>query len=150
MARPAMIQDIAISNKWVSCLKPQIMSCSFDMKKILIADDDQDLTETVSLFLQSHQYETLIAHEGIDVFEAARDQKPDLILLDWNMPFGKGSAVLEMLGEKDVLKAIPVIVLSGSDEPEMKQTALKLGARAVIRKPYDNIVLLDAIQKHLQ
>ncbi|EKD42647.1 MAG: periplasmic sensor hybrid histidine kinase [uncultured bacterium] len=118
--------------------------------KILIADDDKDLTLVMGDLLRSIGYETREAHEGIDVLELACEYKPNMILLDWNMPYGKGSAVMEMLMEKDLIKEIPIIVISGSDEPGMKETALKMGAKLVIRKPYETKDLLNAIQKILQ
>jgi len=113
--------------------------------KILVAEDDSELCDVLSLLLEAKGYVVHSAHEGIDVLEQATKLKPDLILLDWNMPFGKGSAVLEMLAEKKLIPALPVIVLSGSTEPGMKELALSLGAQKVLRKPYENDELLAEI-----
>ncbi len=117
---------------------------------ILIAEDDSELSDVLSQLLESSGYAVIKAQEGVEVFEMATQNKPDLILLDWNMPFGKGSAVLEMLSEKKVIPLVPVIVLSGADEPGLKELALSLGAVSVIRKPYDNKRLIEEISRVLK
>ncbi len=114
-------------------------------KKILIADDDEDLVSILKDFLESKGYETFEAYEGIAVFEVAKNNKPDLILLDWKMPAGKGSAALEMLAEKEETRNIPVIVLSGASEPGMFETVRKMGVKSFIKKPYESEKLLEEI-----
>lgn len=115
------------------------------MSKILIADDDVDFVETLTDRLVAQGYQVIKAHEGVSAVELAQMEGPDLILLDWRMPFGKGSAVLEMLQEKEMTRKIPVIILSGIDEPGMKKTADHLGVKAFLRKPYDPKELQNTI-----
>lgn len=117
------------------------------MITILLADDDRDYVEITSVRLQANGFGVLKAYEGVQVIEVAQHSHPDLILLDWNMPFGKGSAVLEMLAEREDTKSIPVIVVTGFDEPGMKRRAEAMGAKFLLKKPYDPQELLDAIRR---
>lgn len=119
------------------------------MPKILIADDDDDLTTILGDMLQASGYECVLSHKGLDTYELAQTEKPDLIILDWQMPMGKGSAVLEMLGEKESTRHIPVIILSGADEPGMLDTVKVLGAKDFVKKPYEGKELLSKIKKIL-
>lgn len=119
------------------------------MKKILIADDDHDFVRLLSEELERAGYETLTAYEGIRVIELAHHKKPDLILLDWQMPAGKGPSVLENLSAGDDTRHIPVIVVTGVSEQKMEETAKSFGVRALIRKPYDSQRLLQEIERVL-
>ena len=118
--------------------------------KILVADDDADLVSALCELLRSQGYETLSAQEGVRAVELAHKAHPDLILLDWIMPAGKGSAVLEMLAEKKETREIPVIVLTGADEPFEEETAQKWGVKGFLRKPYEAAALLKAISSVLK
>ncbi len=117
---------------------------------ILIADDDRDLVSVLEDLLQAKGFACIVAYEGISAVEKAINEKPDLILLDWKMPAGKGSAVLEMLSEKDQTRSIPVIILSGAEEPGMFEISLKQGVKAFLKKPYDSAKLLKQIELALQ
>jgi len=113
---------------------------------ILIADDDLELTEVLHDLLDAVGYSVLVAHEGVTVVEKAKQFRPQLILLDWKMPLGKGPAVIEMLQEKEETKSIPVIVLTGVDEPGMKETLQVMGVRGYIKKPYEPSELIRKIK----
>lgn len=119
-------------------------------QKILVVDDDKDLVSILCDLLKSHGYQTLQAFEGIRAVEMAHKAQPDLILLDWIMPAGKGSAVLEMLAEKKETKSIPVIVHTGADEPFEEETARGWGVKGFFRKPCDLAQLLKVIESVLK
>lgn len=118
-------------------------------KRILIADDEVDLVSLLRMRLESHGYTVFTAHDGLEAVEKAQTERLDLIILDWKMPLGKGSAVLEMLHERETTKGIPVIVLTGASEPGLRKTAKGMGAKAFIRKPYEIDSLLGTIQSIL-
>lgn len=121
------------------------------MSKILVVDDDLDLTKVVKLFLESHSYEVIVAHEGLRAIECAHRQQPDLILLDLKIPVGKGGDVLKALQAKPETDQIPVLILTGLDMDELEKTRLlKQGAKQILMKPYQEIELLSAIQAHLK
>lgn len=119
-------------------------------KILLIADDDVDFTEILSERLEHSGYETVSVHEGIRVIEAANKHSPDLIILDWKMPAGMGSTVLIELKKKGNTRHIPVIVLTGLDDENVEKEALRLGAKAFMKKPYDTHMLLQKIHEVLE
>ncbi len=82
-------------------------------KKILIVDDDPDVVLFLSTVLQDNGYATVEASDGRDGLQKARDELPQLILLDLMMPHKSGIALLSELKEDDRLKAIPVIMVTG-------------------------------------
>lgn len=119
-------------------------------KRILIADDDREFVEMLSIQLEAAGYETVFAYEGIRAIELAHKERPDLIILDWKMPAGEGGSVLSFLAKEDDTKHIPVIILTGVDEPEVEEKALKLKAKAFIHKPYEPRALLQKIREVFQ
>ena len=81
--------------------------------KILIVDDDPDVVLFLSTVLKDHGYITVDASNGREGLERAKSDHPDLILLDLMMPKKSGIALLSDLKKDDMLKAIPVIMVTG-------------------------------------
>lgn len=111
------------------------------LKKILIVDDDGELSSMISLILEDHHFKKLqtasTAQEALDTFYAA---EPDLILLDIMLPDGDGFSLIE---EFKKCYDIPIIFLTAKDTPHDKIQGLKLGADDYIVKPFlpDELVL---------
>jgi two-component system, cell cycle response regulator len=123
--------------------------------KILIIDDDPDALEVARSRLAKECVETVCAEGGIAGLEAARREKPDLILLDLEMPDISGFEACRALKSDVELCMIPVLFLSGSSTPEDKVRGLDLGAVDYITKPFDAFELRARVRaalrtKHLQ
>ena len=118
-----------------------------DKKKILIVDDNEDVAKGLKIFLRAHNYATVTAGDAVSAVSQAKNEKPDLIILDLGLPAGDGYLVMERLNNIDELAAIPVIVFSARDQQVHKERALNAGAKAFFQKPTDNAVLLTAIEK---
>jgi len=116
-----------------------------EKKKILIVDDDQDLVQVIRMNLDFRGYETFEANEGVRATEMAHKIKPDVILLDINIPVGSGEAVLKNLQKHFETDKIPVIIISGIDDEKRIQKILDDGAKIFLQKPFENQELLDAI-----
>ena len=80
-----------------------------DRVRILIVDDEPDLVDTIQCRLEHGKYDAITAANGKDGLEKAANEKPDLILLDTNMPVMNGHEMLERLRKSPELKNIPVI-----------------------------------------
>ncbi len=119
-------------------------------QKILIVDDNEDLSKGLRIILRAHDYVTAVAADGVSAISQAKNEKPDLILLDLGLPAGDGFKVMERLSNIDSLASIPVIVLSAKDAATNKERALKAGARAFLQKPPDNAELLGSIKRLLE
>jgi CheY-like chemotaxis protein len=119
------------------------------LPKILIVEDDQDTQRLIKVRLESNGYETAFASDAITAVAIAREERPDLILLDFGLPGGDGVVVLERLKTFPALAHIPVIVVSAREPSTTGEKALVAGARAYVQKPIDNEELLGEIRKAL-
>jgi CheY-like chemotaxis protein len=117
--------------------------------KILIVDDDQDTRQLLKIRLESQGHETVFAADAVTAIGAAREERPDLILLDFGLPGGDGVVVMERLKTFPALAHIPVVVVSAREPSSTGQRALVAGALAYIQKPIDNEELLAAIRQAL-
>ena len=117
--------------------------------KILIVDDDPDLSRGLKLRLRANHYETCHASDGYSAIAVAQKEQPNLIILDLGLPAGDGYVVLERLQNSDILSNIPVIVLTCRDAQTNEQRCLQAGAIAFFQKPADNAELLQVIRANL-
>ena len=116
-----------------------------DKEKILIVDDDENIAELISLYLNKECYETQIAADGTSALEAFVEFAPNLILLDVMLPGMDGFSLLPIVNEYD----IPVIFLTAKDDLASKIQGLKGGAEDYIVKPFEVLELLVRIEKVL-
>ena len=82
-------------------------------KKILVVDDEKDIVEIISMYLEREDYEPLAAYDGHEALQKIISQKPDLIVLDIMMPKLDGHSLNIKLKENPETKDIPVIVITG-------------------------------------
>ena len=118
--------------------------------KILIVDDDPDLTRALILRFRGSHYDTACARDGFSVLALAQKERPDVIILDIGLPSGDGFLVLDRLRRNTLLSSIPVIVLTARDPLSTRDQVLKAGASAFLQKPADNADLMFAVQTLLR
>jgi two-component system KDP operon response regulator KdpE len=128
-------------------------------KKILIVDDNAVIVRTTSLKLRSCGYAVITALDGAAAIQAAREQKPDLILLDLDFPpdvahggnvVWDGLRIMEWLRRLDTDRSIPVIVITGGDPARYKAACMAAGALAFVGKPIDHDSLAATIKLVLE
>jgi two-component system cell cycle response regulator len=125
------------------------------MMKVLIIDDSPDALAVAKIRLAKEQLDIVCAEGGVPGLEAARREKPDLILLDVDMPDMSGFDVCRELKADADLCMTPVLFLSGATTPEDKVHGLDLGAVDYVAKPFDAFELRARVRaalrtKHLQ
>jgi DNA-binding response OmpR family regulator len=103
---------------------------------ILIADDDEDILELVRLRLTRSGYDTVIARNGAEALEAARERSPDLALLDVSMPAMNGYEVTAAMKRDPITKDIPVILLTARAQTADVANGFRAGAEDYITKPF--------------
>jgi CheY-like chemotaxis protein len=116
---------------------------------ILLVDDDAAICQSLGIRLRSCGFEVRTAQDGIDATRQALASAPELLILDINMPAGDGFAVLERVRESPATAGTPVIVLTASQKPGLRERALSSGANAYFRKPYESWDLLRTIDRLL-
>ncbi len=120
-------------------------------QKILVVDDNPDIVEIYKMRLQKAGYDVICSSSGPDAITRAKDETPDLIILDIVMPamdgFQTGSLLKAGLDTKD----IPIIVATArSSYPSILQAATEIGAVGYIVKPFDPASLLKEVEKALK
>lgn len=117
------------------------------MKTILVVDDTPDNLTVLVEILKPH-YSVKAAPKGIIALKIAQT-RPDLILLDINMPEMDGFEVFRKLAESEVTCDIPVIFISSNNEPEEIEQGLGVGAKAYLFKPIESDKVLLAVKQVL-
>jgi two-component system chemotaxis response regulator CheY len=113
---------------------------------ILVVDDDQTILTLMRNVLKEFGFEALVAGTGTAAIEAARQRRPDLVLLDKNMPGMTGSEIIKALRRERDLAHVPVVILSG--EPLAPAEIAGMGAAGAIMKPFDVLTLVDQIRAY--
>ncbi len=119
------------------------------MKKILIVEDDKKIVAALTVRLKAEGYEAVAAFDAVMAGSVAAKERPDLVLLDISMPGGDGLLVAERLRKLPVPVNVPMIFLTASKKPGLRDQAMALGAAAFFEKPYEADQLLGAIKKAL-
>lgn len=120
------------------------------MKKILFIEDEQTLQKTLGDILTQEGYKIVSALDGETGLRLAKEEKPDLILLDLMLPKISGMEVMKALKTGKETKDIPVIVLTNLEEAENIEKMLSLGATTYLVKTYYSLKnVLDRIKKTL-
>ncbi len=104
--------------------------------KILVVDDETDILNLLDYNLKKAGFDVLLARDGPEAIECARDRRPDLIVLDIMLPDMEGTEVLKRLKSNDSTRGIPVIMLTAKGEEVDKIVGLELGAEDYITKPF--------------
>jgi DNA-binding response OmpR family regulator len=118
--------------------------------KILLVDDEPDLVGTVQYRLKFFHFDVVTAADGKEGLEKAASEKPDLILLDTNMPVMNGHEMLEHLRSSPELKDIPVIMLTALAEPQDIAKASSYSIEDYVTKPFDFNELMEKIKNVLE
>ncbi len=125
-------------------------------RKILVVDDEPEAVEFVKAIMQEAGYEVTSAFDGTSGLEKAREEKPDLVILDIQMPGKDGVAVFADMLEDSQLNTIPVIMVTGLGERfPVRLSAAVMGEHigrepnAYLEKPIDPKTLLAIVSKLL-
>ncbi len=117
------------------------------LPKILSVDDSRTMRMMVKRAFRNFQCELFEAADGAEGLAAAVANKPDLIVLDYNMPVMDGVTMLRNMRENAELKRTPVIMLSAEDSNEIISTVARLGVRDYIIKPFEDENLLSKVTR---
>jgi DNA-binding response OmpR family regulator len=122
----------------------------WNVKKILIIEDNPDIRENTAEILALANYQTLTAENGKIGIETAQREKPDLIICDIMMPELDGFGVLHVLNKDPDLADVPFIFLTAKGERNDIRKGMESGADDYLTKPFDDTELLNAIETRLR
>jgi DNA-binding NtrC family response regulator len=120
-------------------------SAQIAMSKLLVVDDSRFQVEALKQALEGKGFEVSMAQDAMQAGIAIRRSAPDAVILDINIPGGSGIEVLKRIQSSGRNRRMPVIVITGNEDPQIKAQALKLGAREFLIKPVD----VDSLAKAL-
>ena len=120
------------------------------MAKILIVEDEQDLQQVLDYNLRQAGHEVLVAKLGHEGIRLAREQRPDLVLLDLMLPDLSGTEVCKTLKEGSTTKTIPVLMVTARGEEIDRVVGFELGADDYVVKPFSVRELLLRVQAVLR
>jgi len=114
------------------------------MRRVLIAEDDLGSRRLIELTLSGGDFEILTAADGHEALRLAREHRPDLVFLDWQMPGPSGIEVCRALRE-DGNGDMAIVMLSGRDGADDRRVGLAAGADDYLVKPFSPLQLLDKV-----
>jgi DNA-binding response OmpR family regulator len=115
------------------------------MKKVLVVDDDPDISEAIMLMLTDDGYDAEMTTKGNETNRIVKKYKPDLIILDLLLSGNDGQHICKTLKHTDETKHIPIIMISA--HPSAKAAAEECGAESFVAKPFSLDELLGEIEK---
>ena len=120
-------------------------------KKILIIDDEPSITRLLKFALEkTGTYEISTENEGAKAMSAIRSLRPDLVILDVNMPDANGGEISQQLQADASLDKMPVIFLTGNVTNDEAEAGLTIAGHPAMSKPINMETLLQCIEKNIQ
>ena len=119
-------------------------------RKVLIVDDEPDIVEFVQYNLRKEMYETIAAGDGLKALHLARNQRPDLVLLDLMLPGIDGLEVCRRLKAERDTAGIPIIMLTAKGDEADIVAGLEIGADDYVPKPFSMRLLLARMKAVLR
>lgn len=121
-----------------------------DKQTILVVDDEQDLLDLIEYNLKKEGFDVLMAEDGKEGIEIAREHNPNLVLLDIMMPKMDGLEVVEQMRSDEKLKHIPIIFLTARSDEKTEVEGLNKGGDDYITKPISTTKLISRIKAVLR
>lgn len=119
------------------------------MKKILIVDDEADIVEILRFVLESKGYKCLTAYDGEEGLRTAKEESPDLIILDVMMPKINGYKISRLLKYDKKYKDIPILMITARSQEEDKIIGEETGADEYITKPFQVDEVVEKVESYL-
>jgi two-component system phosphate regulon response regulator PhoB len=119
------------------------------MSKVIVIDDEPFILMMIEDKLKRAGIEVVALRESVGAVEVIRNEKPDLILMDWMMPEVSGLEVCRALKADDELKDIPIFMLSAKGQEEDIKRGMESGVARYLTKPFSPKALLEIIQEEL-
>lgn len=120
-----------------------------DRKKILLVDDSSTVLLMEKMILSKSEYDVVTARDGLEGVEKARNERPDLILMDVVMPRMDGFEAVRKLRADDATKAIPVIMVTTRGELQSVEAGYASGCSDYVTKPINGLELLTKVRSCL-
>lgn len=143
-----MTTEFAESPELATAEKPQPEAVVVRQKHtVLIIDDDDTLSEVLAYQLKQQGFSARAAYSGRSGLEKAKAEQPAAILLDLCLPDADGLSICEQLTDSPETCSVPILILSGRDQPGVVRQCRAAGCHYFLRKPYDPNALLVLLRQ---
>jgi DNA-binding NtrC family response regulator len=112
--------------------------------RVLIVDDDRDISQMLSALMQKRGFASLVAHDGETALQMVPVEKPDILLVDFKMPGINGMEVLKRVKEMD--PQVPVVLITAYAEIPASVAAMRAGAFDYLAKPFDHSEVIQVVR----
>ncbi|WMS85880.1 Hpt domain-containing protein [Pleionea litopenaei] len=116
---------------------------------VMVVDDSITVRKVTQRLLQRHDYEVVLAKDGVDALNVLSDTKPDVMLLDIEMPRMDGFELATIIRHDDKLKELPIIMITSRTGEKHRERAESIGVNRYMGKPYNEVDLLQTIESLL-
>jgi two-component system, OmpR family, response regulator len=118
-------------------------------RKILVIDDDEKVLTVSRRHLEAAGYEVLVSNSALKMPQIVQREKPDLVLLDIEMPALSGEHVLDLATLFDFLRTVPIVIYSSKSEEELQSLVSRSQAKGYIKKTGNAITFVSQVEKFL-
>jgi CheY-like chemotaxis protein len=119
-------------------------------RKVLVVDDEPNVVKLVENRLKANNYEVIHAFDGEEAIRKAREENPDLILLDIMMPKMSGCEAAMVIQDDPRTKDIPIIMLTALVSKDEEEKRVKFKLNLCMAKPFDYKILLQKVEEHIR
>jgi CheY-like chemotaxis protein len=115
--------------------------------KILVIDDDEKALAVAKRQLEAAGYDVIVSESALKLPVIVQREKPDLVLLDVEMPALRGEHVLELSSMFDFLRSVPIVLHSAKSDEELQALVAKSSARGYIRKSANHLAFIQQVDR---
>jgi len=119
-------------------------------KRILIAEDERNIAESLRFLLVREGHDVSLAHDGVEALSMVRRDRPDALVLDLMLPKRSGFDILKELRAEEETRTLPILMLTAKGQANDRQTAESLGVDAFVTKPFANEEVVATVARLLQ
>jgi chemosensory pili system protein ChpA (sensor histidine kinase/response regulator) len=119
------------------------------LPKVLVVDDSVTVRKVTTRLLERHGFEVSTAKDGMHAMEVLQDEKPDVMLLDIEMPRMDGFEVASLVRHDARLQDVPIIMITSRTGDKHRERAMSIGVNEYMGKPFQEEALLENIQRFL-
>jgi PleD family two-component response regulator len=145
-----LTQAPQVSGKVAAVALDQAKALPTESPKILVVDDEEIDRMIICDALESEDYMTITAEDGLDALEKLEEENPDLIVVDYLMPRMNGIKLIKSLRENEATSQTPIIMLTSIDDVESEVVVMKAGADDYLTKPVNRERFLIRVERLLR